>query len=44
MSDYGWLILENIVIIIVAGILAYAVSPWCMLILLGYNSLKEKNT
>ena len=38
MSDIRlWLIVENIVLIIVAGLLAYFVSPFCLLILLFAN-------
>ena len=42
MSDFGWIVLENIIIVIVAGILAYTVSAWCLLILLICNNFKKE--
>jgi hypothetical protein len=35
-----WAIIENIVLIIVAGLLAYFVSPFCLTILILANTVK----
>jgi hypothetical protein len=39
-----WAIIENIVIIITSGLLVYFVSPWCLVMLLGCNSIKSRTT
>jgi hypothetical protein len=39
-----WAIIENIVIIITSGLLAYFVSPWCLLILVMCNQFKLRTT
>ena len=40
MSVYAHL--ENTVLYIVAGLLAYSVSPWCLLILVFVNYPRKK--
>lgn len=38
MDVRAWMFIENIVLIIVAGLLANYVSAWCLLILLMANT------
>ena len=37
---FVWAIIENIVLLIVSGLLAYFVSPWCLFMLLLSNSIR----
>jgi hypothetical protein len=39
-----WAIIENIVIIITSGLLAYFLSAWCLLMLLFCNQFRLRNT
>lgn len=38
MSTTNLLIIENIILTIVAGLLAWFVNPWCLLIMLFINT------
>jgi len=38
----AWAHVENIVLVICSSLLAYLVSPWCLLILLLVNMPKDK--
>ena len=38
-----WAIIENIVIIITSGLLAYFLSAWCLLMLMCCNSFRLRN-